>query len=196
MIEARWSHLMGAAVTRTVGVFARVAAGILLLWASTALAAANSVEPSTGDATKAAFVLRFAGYVEWPADQHRQADFRIAVLGDPSLATDLEQLGNGRMVAGRPVRISRVTSASQARDAQVLVVGESRRGELGSLLRPLAGHPVLVVTSEPDALPAGSVINFLGQQDGLRFEISLPAARRTGLRIGSELLSVAARVLQ
>jgi hypothetical protein len=51
-----------------------------------------------------------------------------------------------------------------------------------------------VVTAENGALAAGSALNFLQHEDRVRFEVSLPAARRMGLRVSSELLSVAARV--
>ena len=180
---------------RTAGRFARVMLGISLLWTHAVLSPAHD-ESHSESAQKAAFVLRFAGYVEWPPEAEPTSAFHIAVLGDPVLAADLEALGNGRKIKKWPVRVSRAASVSQAKDAQVLVVGAAHRGELQTLLRPIAGNPVLVVTSQAGALSAGSVINFLPDQDRLRFEVSLAAARRAGLRIDSELLSVAVQVKQ
>lgn len=172
----------------------RTLAWLCALWACNALAPAHAVQNYSESAVKAAFVLRFAGYVEWPQQTDAIAPFVIAVLGDDSLASNLESLAADRSIFGRPVQVRRVAAATEARDAEVLVVGASRRGNLRALLRPLAGSSVLVVSAEEDALAGGSVINFLKEQDRIRFEVSLPAARRMGLRISSELLSVAARV--
>lgn len=185
---------MGPAAGNTGTRSRRALAWLCALWACSALAPAHAVQSYSESAVKAAFVLRFAGYVEWPQQTDTTAPFVIAVLGDASLASNLEGLGEDRSIAGRPVQVRRVDSAGAARDAQVLVVGSTRRGSLRTLLRPLTGSSVLVVSAEEDALAAGSVINFLKEQDRMRFEVSLPAARRMGLRISSELLSVAARV--
>lgn len=177
----------------TTGAFTRAIAILLALWAWTAAVPGHAVQIDSESGQKAAFVLRFAGFVEWPPGADSEI-FRIAVLGDTAVAGDLEELADGRQVGGRPVRVSRVTSVSAARDAQVLVVGSAHGPRLHDLLEPLAGHSVLVVTAENGALAAGSAINFLQHEDRVRFEVSLPAARRMGLRVSSELLSVAARV--
>jgi hypothetical protein len=55
-------------------------------------------------------------------------------------------------------------------------------------------QPILLVTDSPEGLHGGGVINFIEVNRNLRFEISLDAAERSGLKIDSALLSVAARV--
>ena len=190
--------MTGCRATRGIG-RARGLQAIAALLALGALAApmpARPVEVYSESAVKAAFVLRFAGYVEWTSDALPPREFRIAVLGDPAVAASLEALAAGRILSGRAVHVRAVSSVAQAMDAQVLVIGTTRRGGLASLLRPLAGQAMLIVTGEDDALAAGSVINFLKDGSRMRFEISLPAARRMGLRVSSELLSVAVRVQQ
>lgn len=186
---------MAGAGGSSAGRLLRAVIGIGLLCAHGASALAHD-EGTAGSAQKAAFVWRFAGYVAWPQTTGTPSAFPIAVLDDPALAAELEDLASGRAIEGLPVRVTQVANASQARSARMLVVGAAHRGDLRKLLRPLEGHPVLVVTSAADALSAGSVINFLPDQDRLRFEVSLTAARQTGLLIGSEMLSVAARVQQ
>ena len=51
-----------------------------------------------------------------------------------------------------------------------------------------------MVTESENGIDGGAVINFIEVDRNLRFEISLNAADRSGLRINSALLSVAARV--
>jgi hypothetical protein len=52
----------------------------------------------------------------------------------------------------------------------------------------------LLVTENESGLDGGAVINFVEVNRNLRFEISLNAADRSGLKVNSALLSVAARV--
>lgn len=54
---------------------------------------------------------------------------------------------------------------------------------------------MLIVSNTPRGLDVGSMINFLLVDRRVRFEVSLPAAKRSGLRISAELLSVASRVI-
>jgi hypothetical protein len=52
----------------------------------------------------------------------------------------------------------------------------------------------LLVTAEEGGLGDGSVINFLTVDSNVRFEVSLAAAERWGLKISADLLGVAVRV--
>lgn len=141
---------------------------------------------------KAAFLYRFASYITWPAGEHK--DFTICVLGDEDVYLELQKLLTNRQVNGRPSRVRRLNSIRELGDAQMLHIGSAFVGDLGATLRSIAGKPVLVVTDRSDGLEAGSMVNFLLADRRIRFEISLPSADQAGLKISSELLSVAARV--
>ena len=87
---------------------------------------------------------------------------------------------------------------SQARGtwvrAQMVYVGAGRAHLLRSLV-PVPGRAsMLLVTDEEEGLTAGSTLNFLTVDRNVRFEVSLTAADRWGLKISSELLGVAIRV--
>jgi hypothetical protein len=146
------------------------------------------------ESVKAAFVLRFAGYVQWPEEEIHGDHFIIAVLGASKVAAQIQALAEGRSAMNRPIQVRRVASTRDLGDASILYVGTDRRGELNDLLAPLAGRSLLVVSSEDAALTAGSTINLLVADQRVRFEVSLPTARQARLKISSELLSLAVRV--
>lgn len=155
---------------------------------------AGAADARAEQSVKAAFTLRFAGYVDWPENIARGETFDIAVLGADQVAEYLQLLSADRTVQGRPVRVRRISSIREVDEAQILFVGSARRGDLSTLLYPLAGRSVLIVTEEEAALAAGSTINLLLADRRVRFEVSLAAARRARLKISSELLSLAMRV--
>jgi|SRR5579883_2658165 len=146
------------------------------------------------DEVEAAFLYRFAGFVRWPQSALAPSVFTIAVLGDDALADDLARMLPHQELKGRPAEVRQITSIDQIGDAQILYIGGSDESTLKRWLARIGGRPVLVVTSQPGALDDGSTINFLVIDHHVRFEISLAAARRSGLSISAELLSVATHI--
>lgn len=148
----------------------------------------------TEDSVKAAFLYRFTDYVEWPAPALQTSQFTIAVLDDPSVAADLEHIVAGHQVKGRTAQVKVIHHAKDVADAQIVFMGPGDADAHRRFITRLSGQPVLIVTDESEGLAEGSTVNFMLVDHKLRFEISLTAAARSGLRISSELLSVAARV--
>lgn len=144
------------------------------------------------EAIKAAFLHRFAAYVHWPAAAE-SGPFIIAVVDADGVAAQLEQLLPGIEVRGQPAQVRRVRAPLELADVRILYVG-SQSAAARALLSAAASRPILIVTDLPGGLAAGGTINFLPSERTVRFEISLTAAQRSGLRIDSALLSVAARV--
>lgn len=145
-------------------------------------------------AVKAVFLYRFAGYVTWPPSTENAPPFTIAVLGGESVAAQLKEFLPGHPIQGRPARVAAIQELRQLGDAAMLYIGPDVTGKLGALIQALRDRPVLIVTDQAGALEQGSMVNFIIEQQHVRFEISTAAAKRSGLLIGSGLLAVAERV--
>ena len=161
------------------------------LWAPPPAIAAETYSEA---AVKAAFIHRFSGYVEWPPEAPAATALTIAVMGDPEVAGLLESLVS-RTAAARPTRVVRVSQVSELGHAQILFIGSGSRRDLRSTIAAVGAKPVLIVTDDARGMELGATINFLVVDRRVRFEVSLLAAQRSGLKISSDLLSVAARVL-
>jgi hypothetical protein len=147
----------------------------------------------SAEAVKAAYLFRFAQYVEWP-EAPAGVPFVIAVSGADDVAVHLERLLPGMTVNGRRAVVRRVTRAQDLEGVHILFVGASAFKRTRALRRLAIERPILMVTESEDGIDGGAVINFIEVDRNLRFEISLDAAERSGLKIDSALLSVAARV--
>ena len=143
---------------------------------------------------KAAYLYKFADYVEWPDQAQAGAPLQIGVLGSAPMADELARITGGRPVGGRPVQVRRVDPGDPLAGLHVLFIGDHDRGQIDDLLLPTRGLPILTVTESAGALADGSVINFTVERERVRFEVSLPAAERNRLKLSSRLLSVAQRV--
>jgi len=145
------------------------------------------------DAVKAAYLFRFAQYVEWPA-LPADASFVIAISGAEDVAVHLERLLPGMSVHGRRAIVRRVTRVQELDGVHILYIGANAFARTRALRVSASERPILIVTDNERGLDGGGVINFIEVNRNLRFEISLNAADRSGLKINSALLSVAARV--
>jgi hypothetical protein len=160
----------------------------MLLGVSPAWAQTFSIE-----AVKAAFLYRFASYVEWPADSP-VTPFVIAVAGAEDVAKQLDELVPRMKVHGRAVEVRRVARVADLDGVHILYVGPELTSRSRSLRARAVERPILIVTDDARGLDAGGIINFVEASRNVRFEISLIAADRARLKIDSALLSVAARV--
>jgi len=81
-------------------------------------------EPTLERQVKAAFLYKFAGYVDWPAGAFPTNDtpVTIGVLGDDALASELSALVEGRTSGGRPVAVVRLRAIDPVPDVRVLFV--------------------------------------------------------------------------
>lgn len=149
--------------------------------------------PATERSVKAAFLYKFLAYVDWPASAFPQPDtpITIGVLGADAIAAELQQITNGRTVNDRPIAVRRMREGESVAGLNVLFVGRADKGRLPQLARTAQARSVLTVTENAGGLEQGSVINFLIAEGRVRFEISVEAAERSGLKLSSRLLAVA-----
>jgi hypothetical protein len=139
---------------------------------------------------KAAFLYNFARFVDWPADSP-DSPFVIGIVGDDPFRGALESAVKGKTVNGRPVLVRRFTSAESAHGCQILFISGSERGRLQSILDSLNGSAVLTVGETEGFARSGVAINFVIENDRVRFEVNVEAAERVQLKISSKLLSIA-----
>jgi hypothetical protein len=142
---------------------------------------------------KAAFVINFATFVEWPQTVFRgPADpFSICVLGRNPFGHSLEILAEGKVVEGRRLAVREFEDVHQATGCQILFVSSSERLRFRSILERLKTSSMLSVGDAPDFIAEGGMVNLRLDGGKVRVEINLEAAKEKNIRISSHLLSLA-----
>lgn len=145
---------------------------------------------------KAAFLYKFASYVEWPPAAFPDAGspFVFGIAGNDEVAAELERLVAGKTIQGHPTAVRRIKEGEGLNGVPVLFVGRGQSNPRALIRAAQSG--TLVVTESPGALDLGSAINFIPVEDRVGFEVSVDAAERNGLKISSRMLNVARRVVQ
>lgn len=167
---------------------------VALFAALVSLTSFGTEPEASADSTKAAFLHRFAAYIEWPDDASAEGPFVIGVAGDEGVVKQLESLLPGVTVRGRPTTVRRVNRIADLAGLHLLFVGAGEFKNTRALRAAALEQPILIVTDDEGGLDGGAVINFLETNDTVKFEISLIAADRARLKVDAALLAVAARV--
>lgn len=142
-------------------------------------------------------MLKFVSFVEWPpgAFPHADTPLQIAVMGDAAVVRDLVEATQDRTLDGRRVRVQQPAPGEPLEGVHILFVREAAAASINTgTERELA--PMLVVMESVGAFDRGSVINFVVDDGKVRFDVSLEAADKRGLKISSQLLTVARRIVE
>jgi len=139
---------------------------------------------------KAAYLYKFAGFVDWPGTVFVRPDspLVIGVAGNDELAAQLEQVVAGRGVGGHPLAVRRVHRGDPLAGLHVLYAAGL---DAAALLAGARGLPLLTV-NDTEAAPA--MIRFQMVDGRLRFEVSLGQVGPSGLKVSARLLAAAWRV--
>jgi hypothetical protein len=144
---------------------------------------------------KAAFLYKFLGYTDFPPGAFADAatPLTIGVIGADDLAIELARVVAGRNVNNRAVEVRELRESDAAARVHLLFVGGGDTQRVGRVVHQASGA-MLVVTECEHGLQLGSVINFRIIDERVRFDVSLDAAERNGIKLSSRLLTVANRV--
>ncbi len=142
---------------------------------------------------KAAFIYNFARFVEWPPEAFDgpAASLGVCLLGADQFGGALEGALQGKSVHGRSLEVRRLRGEERVQSCNILFVAASEADRLRSLLLRLGDAPILTVGESSDFARAGGIINFVLEENRVRFEVNAGAAERAGLRISSKLLGLA-----
>jgi hypothetical protein len=157
---------------------ALLAAGPML--AAPALAQQISLEY----AVKAAYLTKFAPFIDWPDGVFASpaAPVTVCILGNDPFGQVLDRAAASG--SGRPIAIRRLAADDPAEGCQIVFSGDAAAAMDG-----LRGKPVITVTDSN--VPARGIISFVMQDNHVRFDIDDAGAEASGLRISSKLLELA-----
>lgn len=153
---------------------------------------------ATPDAIKAVYLYKFRNYVEWPAADGRQgiSKVTIGVIGGDDVVDRLLEMSAGRQSANGVVAVKHLRIGDSLEGINMLFIDDVYWRRAGATVTEAAAKSILVVTESPDALTGGSVINFRMVDERVRFEVSLDSAARSGIKLSSQLISLAVSVVR
>lgn len=172
----------------------------LVLIAIAAVAATGALgraaEASLEYRVKAAFLYNFAKFVTWPPQTFAASGEPVVfcIVGPDPFEDLLDSTINGRRIDGRSITVRRVPPSANLAGCQLVFSSESDGVGTARVLQAAAVPHALTVGESEDFLAQGGMIRLLVDEGKVRFDISVRAAERAGIKLSSQLLKLARTV--
>jgi hypothetical protein len=142
---------------------------------------------------KAAFLYNFARFVEWPQEdlRHSPEPFQVCVLGPDPFGQALDDVVEGKSIGGQPFAVRRISDAGQTGGCHILYVSSSAAKRILSTLATATLPGILTVGEADNPISRSVMINFIHENNRVRFDINVNLAVRARIHISSKLLSLA-----
>jgi len=167
---------------------------------------------------KAAFLYNFINFVDWPNEKVADSNdtVTIGIIGSNPFGEAFEAVKD-KKIKGKKLVIKQFPGfeeyKTKAKDkakyreeyeaeyknvlkkCHIVFISSLEEKHLEEILNLVKNSDVLTVGESEAFLNSGGAINFVMEQKKVRFEINLTAANRTKLKIRSQLLRLAKRVV-
>jgi len=152
------------------------------------LCAAHLAASEPEDELKAATVLSFLRYSEWPAASSGDQSLTVGVLGRPALLLTFRKVLEGKVVENRPVKVVGLAPDFSANCCQVLFLAPEKPGDLKPAIAMARSLHALTIGTADQFLELGGAIQLLIVDGRMSFEVDRDALERSGIPISSKLL--------
>ena len=145
---------------------------------------------------KAAFLLNFAKFIDWPqaAFKEPRSPIVICVFGEDPFDRSIDEVVRGQTLGERPFAVKRVAQIQKDEPCHILFVRSVERERFERILGGVKNLPILTVGEDEEFARASGMINFIVENNKIRFEVNLETAERAGLKFSSRLLQLAKTV--
>jgi YfiR/HmsC-like len=141
---------------------------------------------------EAAYLYNFGKFVDWPPQpDSAQGPFTICIVGKDDFGRTLDSLVAHEALQGRSIIAKRLPTIANADACQIVYIGLSEQSRINKDLEALKDKPTLTVSSLPGFLDHGGMIQFVLEQNRVRFAVNLTAAGQAHLTLSAELVKVA-----
>lgn len=150
---------------------------------------------------KAGFIYNFAQLVQWPSAAFSQADspIVIGILGNDPFGASIDRVVENKKLDGRSLVVKRLKWSKDLKElteCNILFVGSSEREHIPDLINMVKWLPILTIGETPGFAARGGIINLTLEDNKVRFEVNIGAAKQANLNISSRLLALAKIVPQ
>ena len=157
-----------------------------------ALARADETSVERADQLKAAYLFNFLKFVELPHAAKHQ--IRVCFIGAPDVHRSFAASTTNKRLGARAVTAAQLPSDASWSGCDLVYLDAAE--DVHTLLFSAPGSTALTVSDAEDFTHSGGMIRLFTHDNRLRFDIDMANARAAGLKISSDLLRLASRVVQ
>ena len=136
------------------------------------------------------FIYNFSRLIQWPP-AYSSGDFVVGVLGNSAVFNELESFTAGKKVGAQSFSIVKFKDVSEISKCNILFVSFGKSGDIETITSKLSGQSTLIISEKKGGIDSGSAINFIVENDKLKFEMKPSNASKYDLKVSSTLSNMA-----
>ena len=168
---------------------------LLLLYAAAAPLHAQRDEQQV----KAAYVLNFLRFTDWPTPPPPGEPLVLAVVGDREFVATLREIAReGEKLGQRGVSVRRIERdatperlARAMREAHAVYVQADAGDAAAAVLAATAGKPLLTIGDAPGFAAAGGMLGLVPAGPRIVFDANPHAIQASGLKVSAKVMKLA-----
>jgi hypothetical protein len=172
-------------------VFAAAAWITLMTLVCASAARSDDVEANEYE-IKAAYLLNFANFVDWPgaANADPRTPLRLCLLGSDPLSSALSRMVADNLTRGSSVLLRRVSRTGPVSDCQILYISPSESKFVPQIIASLRSASILTVGESDQFAAQGGMIQLTVEDNRIRFKINPTAVEQARLHMSAKLLAL------
>lgn len=131
---------------------------------------------------KAKFLYAFINYVNWGVTSNKE-EVKVAILGESPITRSLIVINKSKNIV-----IQEYKKLDDLKNCNIIFVPNDCPYTLNEILKKFSNKPILIITEKKGYAKKGSHINFVINQNKLRFEVNMNTLKETNLKVSSALL--------
>ncbi|MDP8243209.1 MAG: YfiR family protein [Candidatus Hinthialibacter antarcticus] len=147
---------------------------------------------------KAAFIYNCMLFVDWPneTDNESKKPYTICILGEDPFGKFLNTIARTKTIQSRPIKIQRIKSLEEFKDAHILFISKNEQRNLKKILETVSDKPILTIADFSGFADNGGVLEFLLINNRVNFRVNEKTANQAKLRMSAQLLNLAVEIIR
>ena len=170
---------------------------LLLFFLTTSYAANENPECPDEYLIKAAFIIRFIDFIEWPMKESNP-DLNMVIIGKDPFGIFLDNyIENTIAKRNKTLRVQRISPDDNIPDyCQLAFINEKDPKKLSKIINRLKEKPILTIGEEKLFNLNEGIISFIKIKEKVNFVINIRAAKKAKLKINPALLKLAYKIIK
>ena len=165
-----------------------ILAAIVALGSAAALSA-GTIDRLDEYGVRAAFLVTFTRFIQWP----HEGALAFCIAGDDVFTVAMTSAIGHRRTDGREMGVRSLGPKDDFTRCDVVFVGKFATRRTAAILKQVHDLPLLTVSESEAFLDEGGDVRVFVSDNRIRFQINAKAAGERGIKINSQLLSLATR---
>jgi hypothetical protein len=143
---------------------------------------------------KAAYIFKFFNFFEWNNSDTTipKQPFRVGVFGDSAIYAALENLS--KVSGGEGIIPKKINVGDSLKGLHLLFLSKSSSDSLQKIIQESQSLNILTVGEETSFCLKGGAVNFIIDNEKVKFEINRQAVKKAGIQVSARILKAAIHV--